>query len=298
MRYSEQQPWTFQLVGRAGLPSPSGRTPAIWRGYERDAALPRTVERELEAVFRGELGSVLCSAAALRSESTAAPSLLARAPGGERSLRSWRRAARSLLALAELEGRGSGGLRRIAALLPLPVRRWPAAAALARTAVRESPGEAARVALAHAWLATGEPALAARSFTRLLCWIPRPRQRGSILEGLGAAHAELGRPRLALLAFDQAADDPGSSTLALLSALQFALLVGDVERARRAAARLDLLADASSAQFERDLARLRAWMDARGPGLPWQPLGAARELFRTLARTPRSPAGSVCRALG
>jgi tetratricopeptide (TPR) repeat protein len=298
MRRSERQPWTFQLVGRTGLANGSGSPGSVWPSEARDGTLAGAVERELEGVFRGELASVLCSAAAMRSESIAPPGLLARAPGGGRGLRSWRRTARSLLVLAELDGRGSPGLRRVAALLPLSVQRWPGPVELARAAARESPSEAARVAQAHAWLATGEPALAARAFTRLLSWIPRPRQRGSILEGLGAAHADLGRPRLALLAFDQAADDPGSSSLALLSALQFALLSGEVERARRAAARLELLSDASSARFGQDLARIRAWMEIRGPGLPWRPDGATRELFRTLARSPRSPAGSVCRALG
>jgi hypothetical protein len=118
-----------------------------------------------------------------------------------------------------------------------------------------------------------------------------------ILEGLAAALLRLGRTRLSFGAYDQAADDPTSSVLALVSALYLALFLAEGARAQRAAARLDLLVDPTSSVFLGALARLRSYLVLAGPGLPWRPRPASSELFELLLAAPRSPAGKVCHAL-
>ena len=84
---------------------------------------------------------------------------------------------------------------------------------------------------------------------------------------------------------------------ALVNGLHLALRVGDVDRTRRAAARLDLLADPFSPEFSAAVRYLKNRVGAFFGGLPWQPQNAARSLFFELLREERSASGRVCRAL-
>ena len=268
--------------------------------------LQALAELELERVERHEVALLLCAASALRAV-PAVGGLLAPHPIHARAARelgaaaqssdAWRRRARELLALAARDEVELPQAERWASLERLPLPRWPTAVELARTALLVEDGELARATLAHAYLAQGEPQKAVRTFVLLLARAPRPRERAAILQGLAAAHVELGRPRLALGAFDQAADDPASSALALISALYLAFSLGDSERAARSAARLDLVVDPSAPDFAAALARLRSWVAVFGQGLPWKPENRCAGLFRELLRTPTSPAGRVCRSL-
>lgn len=303
--------WSFQLLRPEGAPSvplaaPAARSARSDGHITRDAdaasleqrGLISAAERELELVHRAELASLLRAAAGIRARQGELGGLLARSPGSVQPVESWRRSARSTLELARNDGLELPGLALVATLASQAVSRWPSAVRLARLALELLDGERARVTLGFALLAGGEPDRAARVFAQLLRAVPRPRRRGEILEGLAAAHADLGRLRLALGAFDQAADDPGSSVLSLVSALQLAFLVGDVARAGRAAARLDLLVDPASPEFSAALGRSRSWMEVFSQGRPWRPRNETEPLFRSLLLAPSSPAGRVCRFLG
>ncbi len=283
---SDAPPRSFRFLPADVIPDPGAGSDLV-----------RAALRELERVHRAEFASLLRAAARIRSARRELGGLLARQRETSTSVRSWRGAARLALDLAVQDGLDLRGRRLLSRLASRPVRRWPAAPWIARAAARVADGEKARVALGFSLLSAGEAAGAARVFTQCLRALPRPRARGTILEGLGAAHADLGRLRLALGAFDQAADDPGSSVLALVSALHLSLVVGDVRRAARAAARLDLLVDSASPELAAALARLRSWANVFGAGLPWRPSNPCESLFQTLLFAPGSPAGRVCRAL-
>ncbi len=294
-----ERPWSFELL-RSAEPTSAGHGSELERP-ERE--LPRAerelarAERELEQVHRLEFAALLRSATALRCRGQAVGGFLARPAGPPSSVRGWRRDVEAALELAHKDGFAIPGQGLLEGLRARAVARWPGALRIAQAAVSVDDGERSRLTLGYALLAAGEPARAARVFTRLLRELPRPRVVAAVLEGLGAAHADLGRPRLALGALDQAADDPNASLVALVSALLLALLVGDPARAGRAAARLELLVDARSPELAAALARLCTWMSIYGEGLPWSPRNSCESVFRSLLLARGSPAGRVCRRL-
>lgn len=283
-----------------GIPEPS-------RGHRRSVELPPGVEthalgrvwldaagRELERVHRRELARLLRQAAAL---SAARLEAVVPFPLRRPSIRLWRRRVRTTLVGLEDAGLEPGGARLLAALAEEPSRRWPGVVLLSRAARRVEDGELARVCLGYALLCEGEPGRAQRIFAGLLENEATLRHRWRILEGLALAHEALGRPLLALGAIEAAADEPLCGISTLVNGLHLALLAGDVERAERAAARLDLLADPYSPEFSAAVRLLRNRVDARARGAPWQPDVRTKSLFHALLRDGRSAAGRVCRAL-
>ena len=259
-----------------------------------EATLLARAEDELARVHAREVARLLSQAA-----------LLVGAAGGDGSLASpdepppslaaWRREVRRVLRLGEVDGLGAPGSERLAALVRLPLEAWSSAATLARAATLAWDGEGTRLCLGRALLREGRAAQAARVFAALLRRESRLSQRWRALEGLGAAHAALGRHRLAMGAMDAAADDPACGVEPLVSGLYLAWRARDLVRARRAAARLDILVDPAEPAFLGALERLRRWHAEAPPPDP----GAEREgvvrLCRQLSLAPSTPAGRVCR---
>jgi tetratricopeptide (TPR) repeat protein len=273
------------------------------RGLDRD--LLRAAEQELADIQRAEQAWLLCQAAALRGTLMEPAALLALPLFLPDSVAAWRTRARVVVdLLAAEEDRGphpavatgeTRAGRQLEELVDVPIGRWPTPGELARIAFEHHPEERTRLALGAAYLAEDQPELALDCFGDLLRGELAPRWRASALEGLAAAQARLGRARLALGAFDEAADEPGSSPLALVGALYFALCLDEAGRARRAAARLDLLIDPTRPTFRAALARLRRFVDIVGACAGEGRSGGRDDdgLMAALAESPGSAAGRV-----
>jgi len=250
-------------------------------------------ERELERVHRAELAALLRQATALGAarRTTVVPFPLRRP-----SARLWRRRVRSTLHALDLAGWKPEGFALLEELVESPVRRWPSVVRLARAARHAEDTELARVCLGYSLLAERDADQAGRLFATLLKHDTTLRHRWRILEGLALAHAALGRRVLALGAIEAAADEPSCGVSTLVNGLHLALMAGDVVRARRAAARLDLLADPYSPEFSAAMRYLKNRLAEDG-GERWRPDERTSSLFHGLLREGRSPAGRVCRAL-
>jgi hypothetical protein len=304
----EREPRTPTDVGDPGRSlRPTERDPATAPSpsNEPDTAPPlrfgrritlEEAERELERLHRRAMSALLRRAAA--QVVTRAPwyGVLTSYPLPPQAERAWRRDARSAIRAAAQDGWAPVGLSLVARLLRTPSDRWPRASRLAQAARRVEDGEFSRVCQGFALLCEGEHAEADRLFAGLLRRSDVLRHRRRVLEGLGLAHLAAGRARLALGALESAAEDPRAGTGTLVDALLLTLVVGDVGRARRAAARLDMLVDPQAPAFAAVLGRLGRRLDE--PELQVRPTErSALDYVRELAREERSPAGRVCRAL-
>ena len=251
-------------------------------------------ERELRHVHRRAFASVLRQATAVAVPRAPYYGVIAAFPLPPQSIKLWRRRARSVTHLATLDGWRPHGLDEILAILDRPVHEWPAASRLAQAARRVDDCELARLALGYALLCEGEARRASRVFSRLLRRPQVLRHRWRALEGLALAHRALGHLELSARAIESAADDPRCGVSALVEALSTTLEVGDLARARRAAARIDMLVDPFSPAFAAALGRLRLRHRVLGtPEAP--PARALASLARELARERRSPSGRVAR---
>ena len=132
-------------------------------------------------------------------------------------------------------------------------------------------------------------------FRELLDGEPPAPIRWRAWEGLAAAHAGAGRPRLAMGAMEAAADEPTCGLGPLLAGFTLALRAGDLRRCRLAAARIDLLVDPTRPPFLARLRRLRAW--ARHGGGRARIAASAARLRDGLDPTGHSAAEELLAAL-
>ena len=254
-------------------------------------------EHELRRLLSREMASLLRQAAGMRVVREELFDVVGSFPLPLQSPRGWRRQVRVALDLAEVDGTRPRGALPLAFLRDRPVARWPAASRLAEAARSVEDSEFARVCLGHALLCEGHAARAERIFAGLVRRQPVLRHRWRVLEGLALAHEALGRHRLALGAIEGAVAEPHCGVSALVQGLHLALRAGDAERARRAAARIDLLVDPLSPSFGAALSRLRRRVARFDGALSPYPEDSIRDLLEDLLRADRSPVGHVARAL-
>ncbi|MEM7306724.1 MAG: hypothetical protein AAF682_08640 [Planctomycetota bacterium] len=270
-----------------------------FRGPVRDGRLgrevPRSAHDELSEILRAEIATLLAEAAALRATQAPFGRFVGQPRESEANAFAWRVRARDALELWRDER--AGDLHLLASIAALPETEWPGPTTLARAALGLDPTPRRRLALARALLAEGEAAAARAELVRVLDASPTPEIEWRACTLLARAHEQGGNDRLALGAADRAADVPGCGVEALVDSLFFALAVGDLRRAVRAGARLDLLLRPTAADLERALAELRLRVAVFRGGSSWRPAPATAELARALASGAGSSAERVAHAV-
>lgn len=205
---------------------------------------------ELDRVRRRGLGLRLLSAALLlvreRPGARGLPPLSLEAA----SLAEWRASVWTELDDAGADARSSRCARLLEGLTRRPLSNWPSAQFLAALGEQLAPGRTARLALAQVACLDGRRRCAERLLVALSEEDLDPESLWRTLYLLGLCHAAAGRERFALGAFDAAADTPTAGVNALVGAFALARLLDDEARARRAAARLDLLCAADDPGFQ------------------------------------------------
>ncbi len=272
---------------------------AIWRAGAR----PTRADGELERVHRVELARLLCDASRLVASTEPLAELYALVPAPVPGFEDWTCRAVEELELLRLDALSVAPAWALRECLRRDPARWPSAVALAEEALAASDGDEARLQLGAACVAEGDSARATsiyRDVARAALARARVGEDGDVrwraLEGLAAAHLQRGAERLALGACAAATADPRCGAGVHVEHLFLALSTGDVGRARRAAARLDLRVDPSDPSLPLALRRLRVRVELAS-GLPWvAPLATAGPL-RDLAEGEVGPARAVCCAL-
>lgn len=289
----------------------------------RENVLHVRAEGELLRVHRLEVAALLREAARMRNAGEPLGSLYPYAtPGPEprldarakpwfsgEPLEDWTcRAVEEIegLRLDDMRVRGAPLLRRCLRTDP---RRWPSAVDLARAALSAEDGLAGRLALGRALLSAGDADgaaelfldLARRERARTPSDVRARAERWQVLEGLACCHEQRGSDRLALGACAAAATDPACGVGPLVSQFFLAVTLGDLQRARRAADRLELAAQlrdgGEDPAFHTALERLRTRVQLCRGGLPWDPPLSTAGLVSDLARGASTPARDVCLAL-
>ena len=265
------------------------------RCFERRYLLTDS-ERELEQVYRRELAGLLRQAAAIRAAREPLERL-ASFPLPRLSERIWRRQSKALLATLTRDRWSPRGARFLARLVDRKASDWPRVSRMAEAARRVEDSEFARICLGHALLIDGYRKRAEALFSELARRPTLQHHRWRVMEGLAICHELAGRHQLALRAADAAADDSMCGLSTLVYGLFCALRAGDVTRTRRAAARLDMLADSGSPEFIAAVRRLAGHRHAGAKSEPFQPHRRTARSFRALLAEDQTPSGRVCRAL-
>ena len=283
-------------------PIGAGAVPAHWphaTAEAPDLVALRAAGHELASLHQSDLVGLLLEASALRAQ--VAPFALLSGtpldPSPSPDCPDW--TGRALDTIDRL-----GKMRRrrpdpdvLLPLIGVDLHRWPTSSWLARTALAAHDTAAARVCLGRALLAEGDSEDAHRVFVELLRRGVTDELRWQVYEGIAFGHEQRGNDRLALGACEAAGDAPGCGIGPLVGCLFLSLALGEADRARRAAARLDLLVNPDSPAFARELARLRLCIELFRGGLPWAPPAATAPLVDELARGGRSAAEEVGRTL-
>ncbi len=261
-------------------------------------------ERELERLQRRSIASLLRQAAALVAPRARGAGIHGAFPLPRGAERPWRRAARAELRSLVATGPGTPslplGATVLARLLDRRLERWPSVSRIAQAARRVEDSEFARICLGTAWLLDGQLRSADAMFRSLLRRPEVLRHRWRVLQGLALTHLAAGRDELALGAIESCAEDPECGITAVVEALGLTLVIGDPARARRAAARLDMLVDPYAPAFVAALARIRARVQRFDGGRTLRFLARHPKtaiVRNELARELRSPAGCVARAM-
>ncbi len=263
---------------------------------------------ELASLHRNDLVGLLLEASALRAQ-VAPFALLSGTPAALPSPPDWTgRALDTIDRLAKTRvAKRSRATRRsgprpvdpeiLLLLIGVDLHRWPASSWLARAALAAQDSNGARLCLGRALLAEGDTEDAHRVFVDLLRRGVTDELRWQVFEGIAFGHEQRGNDRLALVACEAAGDAPGCGIGPLVGCLFLSLVLGEAGRARRAAARLDLLVNPDSPAFARELAKLRLRVELFRGGLPWSAPPSTAALLDELAGGGRSAAEEVGRTL-
>lgn len=284
-------------------PTPSLRA-ARGRLPNGDAA-----ELEISALHRASIAHALLTASAFPAQSAAYRDCLCSYPLRPEALRTWSRRTARMLELIALDTQFSSarvpgslvtGLKLLRSLLRRSPSAWPSAARLARCSSAVLDSETARTAEGFASLISGSAPDALQLFSRLLQRRENPEDQALLEEGTAYSYILLKDVASAQQWMERAAERPGGRVSALAWSLNLALRTGHLPSIERAAARLDLLVDATSTEFAACLARMRAGghLFRVSPEMSLDPVATGSIRVTEWARECRSSSGRVARTMG
>ena len=274
---------------RRPLPNPA--SPELDARFAQDVA--GRAHAELRRVLRAEVAQLLEEAALLCAAKAPFGVLLPCTPPAT-TRAAWIADARSALAILPFRDAGSLLVEALCS-----TGAWPGASCLAQAAVQEDETDARWLALGRSLLAEGSGPSARQVFSTLLTRNPQLGLEWRAYAGLAVAHESEGNDRLALGAMTRAMDlsfaTPNEAVDVMLGGLFLALLVGDVDRSRRATSSLQRFR-ASNRDIEIGFSRLLWRVEFLRGGLVLAPAPATARAARELARTA-TPGASVARLI-
>lgn len=254
---------------------------------------------ELEGVHRRSLAQLLVQGARRRAAKRAGRAARAYAALLQPLGRRWRRRARRQLVLLERDGWQSAGCGLLDELLHGGAEEVSAVQIIS-LAIEIWPSPENYLALGQALLAAGRADEARAVYAFLMQDLHRfeyegPSLRWRVREGLAAAWEALGKDRVASGCLTTSLEDPESGAGPLVSALFFSLELGQADRARELARRIDGRFHGPSRRLDACIDSLTSRVELLREGR-WVPPLPSAEVFGELVQG-RGRSAEVCRRL-